>query len=136
MFLVRLLYASEVSSTFQPADIDHILQAARKNNAEQGLTGMLCFNSRYFLQCLEGSRTAVNHIFTAIMADERHARVVLLDYSELSERAFSAWSMGYIPEASMTAAIRRKYAGSDEFNPYQMSGESAYRMLKELAAIV
>jgi hypothetical protein len=58
MFLVRLIYASTVADTFKPTDIECILTTARKKNKQHGLTGMLCFNSRYFLQCLEGSRSA------------------------------------------------------------------------------
>ena len=59
MFLVRLIYASKISSGFGPEDIESILQSARTYNVKTNVTGMLCFSNEYFLQCLEGSRTAV-----------------------------------------------------------------------------
>lgn len=56
MFLTRLIYTSSVSEQFSPDDISTILDAARNNNQKFNVTGMLCFNRKYFLQCLEGSR--------------------------------------------------------------------------------
>jgi hypothetical protein len=54
-------------------------------------------------------------------------------------REFSHWSMGYLPESSLTAHTNLKYSGKGEFMPYEMSGESAHQMmleLKELAPVV
>lgn len=62
MFLVRLVYASQISDHFSADDIESILKKARKNNKKLNVTGLLCFNRKYFLQCLEGSRTNVNTI--------------------------------------------------------------------------
>ncbi|MFT6154311.1 MAG: hypothetical protein ACJA1X_001663 [Bermanella sp.] len=57
MFLTRLVYASTISENFNCDDIEGILAVARKNNKQNNITGMLCFNRKYFLQCLKGSRT-------------------------------------------------------------------------------
>lgn len=136
MFLVRLIYASEVCSTFGSNDIEQILVSAREKNPLQSITGMLCFNQNYFLQCVEGSRSAVNTLLRNLMNDDRHINVVILDYSELSERAFSNWSMGFVPESKLTEKIKLKYGINKEFSPYKMSGESAFKMLVELSNLI
>lgn len=71
MFLTRLVYASTISESFTPDDIESILIAARKNNIKTNVTGILCFNRKYFLQCLEGSRTAVNKTYHHILNDPK-----------------------------------------------------------------
>lgn len=135
MFLTRLVYASTISENFNCDDIETILSAARKHNKKNNVTGMLCFNRKYFLQCLEGSRTNVNQTYHKILNDSRHSHIVLLDYKEITRREFGAWSMGYMPESSLTAPMNLKYSGKSEFIPYEMSGESAHQMMLELRTL-
>ncbi|WP_415911424.1 BLUF domain-containing protein [Neptuniibacter sp. QD37_11] len=132
MFLTRLVYTSTIADNFSPQDIEAIIEIARKNNRKHNVTGMLCFNRKYFLQCLEGSRTQVNKIYYNILNDPRHSNIIMLDYKEITSREFSEWSMGYIPESSLTAPINLKFSGTPEFDPYKMSGESAFQMLLAL----
>ena len=132
MFLTRLVYASTITDAFQHTDIESILFKAREQNAKIDVTGMLCFNRKYFLQCLEGSRTNVNKTYHKILNDRRHTRIILLDYKEISVREFGSWSMGYMPESSMTKPINLKYSGKSDFEPYEMSGESAWKMMIRL----
>lgn len=49
---------------------------------------MLCFSNEYFLQCLEGSRTAVNNTYQQILNDKRHHNVIMLNYTQIPEREF------------------------------------------------
>lgn len=129
MFLVRLIYASTVADTFKPTDIECILTTAREKNKQHGLTGMLCFNSRYFLQCLEGSRSSVNECFSLIQNDTRHHSIMLLSYTEITERAFSSWEMGYVSEQAISKRSVLQFSTKDIFNPYSMLGESALSLL-------
>lgn len=132
MFLVQLIYASKVSDMFLPGDVESILESARNNNKALGITGMLCFNSTYFLQCLEGSRAAVNKIFNTISADSRHDAMLILAYSEICKRDFGDWDMGYVSESKLKRKLMLKYASTDTFNPFSMQGESALNMLSDL----
>lgn len=136
MFLVRLVYASTVSEHFQSSDIENILSFAKQNNARNGVSGMLCFNHKYFLQCLEGSRAKVNDTYNLIARDPRHNNIVLLDYQTITKREFSGWSMGYVPASVLALDITFNYSTSNDFNPYEMSGESAYQMLLTLRTTV
>ena len=134
MFLARLIYTSEVVEGFNQNDIENILTVARDRNAESNVTGALFFNSRYFLQCLEGSRSDINSTYHRILNDSRHSNPVLLDYCEINERDFSAWEMGYIAETKLTRELYMQFSPVSEFNTYRMSGESCYRLLKHMAA--
>ncbi|WP_413401096.1 BLUF domain-containing protein [Pseudoalteromonas sp. KJ71-7] len=132
MFLVRLIYASKISSDFGPEDIENILQSARTYNVKTNVTGMLCFSNDYFLQCLEGSRTAVNNTYQQILNDKRHHNVIMLNYTQLPEREFEKWSMGYVPQSKLTESLNLKFSGSIDFNPFKMSGESAHLLMLTL----
>lgn len=133
MYLVRLLYASTKSSDWTDSDIYQILSSSRENNEKAGVTGSLCFNGDYFLQCLEGDREAVNEIYRKIHHDHRHKQVTLLLYSEVNQRIFDKWDMLYVPESKMTASEIIRYSGQKQFQPYQMTGESALALCRELA---
>jgi hypothetical protein len=132
MYLTRLVYTSTISDEFTEKDIEQILKSARTYNPKNNVTGMLCFNSKFFLQCLEGSRTHVNETYHKILNDKRHNNIIMLDYKEISAREFSNWSMGYMPESSLTNPINLKFSGTPEFEPYEMSGESAHGMMLSL----
>ncbi|WP_047043659.1 BLUF domain-containing protein [Vibrio mexicanus] len=136
MHLVRLIYASTITSHNDPGIIENILESARRFNPANDLTGILYFNGDYFLQCIEGSRQAVNNVYTCILKDARHHTAVILDYSEISERTFSDWSMGYVPTSRTYNEYCLRYSNSREFNPYQMSGESAFKLLNELKQVL
>ena len=132
MNLIRLVYASSVSDHLSQTDIELILKAAKKNNLDQGITGILYFNNNYFLQCLEGDREQVNALYNKIVNDSRHHRVVILNYQEIHGRDFHDWSMGYIPISSATKPLVLRFASNHEFNPYETTGSSAYMLLLEM----
>lgn len=139
MYLSRLIYTSTISSSFSQGSIEEILNIARRNNSKNDVTGMLLFNRKYFLQSLEGARVAVNSTFHKIANDPRHSQLIMLDYREVSCREYTGWSMGYLAESRMSAAIISKFSGSQVFNPYEMSGESAHQLMlatKEVASDV
>lgn len=132
MYLVRLVYVSSISDEFQPDDLGKILESAQKHNKRNHVTGLLGFNRKIFLQCLEGSRAKVNETYHRILQDPRHDRIIMLDYKEIVERKFDSWSMGFIPESSLTNSINIRFSGNDTFDPYDMSGESAHRLMVSL----
>jgi len=136
MFLVRLVYASTINPGITPTDIEGLLNKAKSHNASVDVTGLLLFNQNYFLQCLEGSRSRVNAIYHQILNDHRHSKIILLDYREVSEREFGEWSMGYIPEIALTTPVNLKYSSSKSFDPYNMSGPSAHKLLVHLSKVV
>lgn len=132
MFLVRLVYTSTITSGFDQGQVANIIEVAKKENKSTHVTGLLCFSQKYFLQCIEGSRKAINKTYHRILNDPRHTDIVMLDYQEIIQREFSDWWMGYIPESSLTKNLNMIYSGNPEFSPYEMSGESAHQMMVAL----
>jgi hypothetical protein len=129
MFLVSLIYTSEITVSM---DFMDILEVSRARNEKDGITGVLFFCNNNVVQCLEGSREAVNKTYARIVQDKRHQNLLLLDYRMLSTRLFSGWSMGYVPESSVIQPTLLKYSVSRDFEPRLLSGESCLRMLTEL----
>ena len=131
--LTRLIYTSRVSPGVDSRAVRDILAVSQRNNAERGLTGALLFNSTYFLQWLEGGRSAVNERFRIIGADKRHYEAEILDYVAISRRTFSDWTMGYAGEGAMNRDLLFQYSKTTEFNPYSLSADSAVELIRHLA---
>lgn len=131
MFLTRLIYVSTITEKFGPSSLQDILNVGRLNNTKNGITGMLCFNNKYFIQCLEGSRKDVNDAYRRIVNDDRHSNIVILEYNQINYREFSDWCMGCIPTSKFTDPLILKFSKSIEFRPYEMSGTSVYMLLLE-----
>jgi len=133
MLLVNLIYASQTRPDFSQNDIQDMLRDAIRHNERNGLTGMLLFHSGQIVQCLEGSRQAVNEAYQRIVTDARHHSPMILGYQEISQRQFPDWAMGFIGETSCPAELLLKYSVTGQCQPAQMTGESARRLLAELA---
>ncbi|MGL0927298.1 hypothetical protein ACSTEL_22170, partial [Vibrio vulnificus] len=52
--------------------------------------------------------------------------------SEIDNRDFHDWTMGYIPASSTTKPVTLKFSATSAFSPYEMTGNSAYLLLLEL----
>lgn len=77
------------------ADIEDLLLVARDKNAVNGITGMLLYVERQFLQYLEGEQQAVESLYRSILGDVRHSGVILLLSGPSPRRVFADWLMGY-----------------------------------------
>jgi hypothetical protein len=132
MHLSRIIYASSKSKEMSPEDLEQILTTAQDQNRRNGITGMLCFNRKYFLQILEGGRTALNETYNRIVSDPRHDRCILIEYARVDRRQFESWSMGYVPEAGLTEHLLMRYGGRPEFNPLELTPTAALSLMTEL----
>ena len=103
--LVRLLYVSRALDPESGSATQSILDSARKYNAANGITGILCYGGGLYLQAVVGGRTQVNELYGYIVRDKRHQDVVLLDYQEITERRFGGWTMGQVNLAKLNSSI-------------------------------
>lgn len=92
MFL-QLVYISTARPTLELSDVEAILQTSRRRNGADGVTGLLIFDGKRFLQALEGPEAQVAKTYERIQADPRHRAVVQLNRAEVSERQFGPWAM-------------------------------------------
>ena len=93
--LIRAVYLSEVNiagSELLP-QIRAIHEVATRRNGEAGITGVLLFSDRFFLQMLEGPRLRVTETLGRIFADHRHDNIRLCRAEEVHSRMFPNWSM-------------------------------------------
>lgn len=98
MLLSRLLYYSRRNWTSTDPDeaeamLDQILQAGRRNNPRDGLSGVLIVDDDLFVQVLEGPRSTLTRTFSRIQGDPRHEKIVLAGLAEVGDRQFDGWNV-------------------------------------------
>lgn len=93
--IFRIVYVSRATQEFTEDELLNMLRNARPRNEEHGITGMLLYGSSNFMQVLEGEQDALDQLFNNITKDERHKDCNVIDYSEIKNRAFPNWSMGF-----------------------------------------
>ena len=107
----QLLYISSSTLPGNVADIEAILEESRRNNALDGITGLLWSDGAHFLQVLEGPGEAVGETFGRILSDHRHSAIVVLHDAPIAAREFGGWSMMHRradePADAHDAAVRR-----------------------------
>ena len=131
MPLVRLIYASKKTDEWNESEIESLIKTSQERNHRHLVTGCLCFNRKYFMQCLEGSRSQVNLIYNSITRDKRHKEVELLCYQYIDERDFGEWDMHYVPDSRITRELILRFSGVNDLDPYLMTNTGALRFLKE-----
>ena len=132
--LVRLMYASRAVPAVDAEELHALLRQCRTNNPKHGITGVLCFADRIFLQALEGGRPAVNQLYQRIVHDARHTNVELLGYEEIGERRFAGWAMGQVQMSGLNPAMLLKYSASATLDPYAVPGRVSMALFDDLVA--
>jgi len=102
--LVSAVYVSSGRRDLKDEDILEILRAARQNNKERNITGMLLYRAGNFLQVLEGPSAAVDELIRKIKRDPRHHGVILMSRRNIQERQFGEWSMAFRDQNNVAAA--------------------------------
>ncbi|MBV9881912.1 MAG: BLUF domain-containing protein [Sphingomonadaceae bacterium] len=93
--MFQLVYISTARQPIVPEMVEQILAASRRNNARNGISGLLVAGRRRFLQALEGPEQAVLDAYAEIKRDPRHHALVLLTGRSVETRAFGDWSMAF-----------------------------------------
>lgn len=91
--MLSLIYVSTAAPGFREADLAPLAQAAATANAALGVTGMLAYNGAHFMQLLEGEEAAVDTTLARIVADPRHAGLVVIRRETRAGRECPNWSM-------------------------------------------
>ena len=93
--MLQIVYISTARTPLSDIELQSVLAVSRRNNAADGITGLLVSGGRRLLQVLEGPEEAVAAAFDRIKADPRHSAVVTLSRKEVETREFGDWSMGF-----------------------------------------
>ena len=84
-----------------PETIDGLLADAREFNLSCGVTGVLLHHDGNFFQYIEGPPEAVKLVYNRILESKSHHGIVEMLNSEVEQRHFSTWAMGF-SEATQT----------------------------------
>ena len=94
----HLLYRSHsrIPRPDRPTALAEIFSVARSHNKAAEITGALLITDHYFVQVLEGARSAVEELYERIGSDTRHDNLTTLDTRTHEARIFGHWSMAQI----------------------------------------
>jgi len=127
--LTRLLYVSKPVGPITTHVTASLLENSRLSNNKSEITGVLCQGSGIYMQVLEGERTAVNALYSRIIADTRHHQVELLSFEEVDQRRYGQWSMALVQLSVDDPMVQMAHP---EFDPYSATSNEAMRMIEEL----
>ena len=91
--MLSLMYVSQGYEMLSAQEVEALANNAAKRNAEHNVTGMLAYNSRSFMQLLEGDSDDVRTIMEIIEADDRHCAITYIRQDERESRECLDWSM-------------------------------------------
>ncbi|WP_350559410.1 BLUF domain-containing protein [Psychrobacter sp. CAL346-MNA-CIBAN-0220] len=128
--LYQIIYMSRITSTglSSASTLNDIAKIAIKNNKADNVTGILCYGNGYFFQCVEGSEQALTNLKNRILTDDRHKDIQMLDFSAITKRRFTGWSLrSIILERWMINDPKAK--ALMPFKPYSWSSDERHQFL-------
>lgn len=131
--LSTLIYCSRVSPDLHIGGVYDILEQSSRYNTEHDITGMMLFNSRYFLQAIEGQYSAIVDLSKKIQLDARHRHFAMLGHQRVVLRTWANWSMNLVTPNPANRSIFEEYDTPDGFDPYRLRFNQAHAMLLKLA---
>ena len=93
--LISLTYTSAATRLLSVSELVELIEQIRTRNEHLGVTGLLLYSGGNVIQTLEGTADAVDAVFDSIRIDPRHGDIHVVDRSEVEERSFASWSMGF-----------------------------------------
>lgn len=114
--LIRLIYVSSATHEMDKDELQLLLTQIRSKNKQRKITGMLLYIGGNFIQVLEGGRKEVEDVYQSIEVDNRNTNNIVMDKSEIAERVFPHWSMGF---RHLTSKEKIEIAGYSDFIEHQ-----------------
>ena len=92
--LKRINYISSFVQDMSDDEIEELASQAAKKNAEKDITGVLMAKGGVFFQIIEGPEENIDGLFTDILKDPRHEKIITLgiQIGDL-KRLFPNWHM-------------------------------------------
>lgn len=88
-----LSYFSSATTNFYEADLNNIVNMSIENNKTLGITGLLCYRDKLFLQFLEGEEHVIHSLYEKIKEDIRHTDFITMLDQPIENRIFDKWYM-------------------------------------------
>lgn len=138
MPLHRLVYCSRARPAAvaeMDATLAAILEVSRRRNKAVEVTGALLACGGWFLQALEGSKTAVTETYERIWEDPRHDEHKVIDEAAVSERLFSEWNMCGLHLSPTDQQIVKTLESSGSYDPTRLLAPAAIKLLVTIRQI-
>lgn len=91
-----LTYTSRAALGLSDRDVSDIYLASRNLNVLDGITGVLVFDGKAFLQIVEGVDDAISSLAERLRNDGRHVDLIVRDERFVEDRSFRGWSMSLV----------------------------------------
>jgi len=136
MALYRLIYRSSAAAPMTDDSLLSLLEFARKNNAQKGISGILLHGYGFFIQLLEGDSDLVRDLYyNHICLDARHQNLKVLHEGEASYRLYEKWAMAFRPFDPNRFLIQPAYVDPDQPSVYGRDLLSPLRSLEIMEAL-
>lgn len=125
-----MIQATYISTPIRPMsteDLMQILNSARLNNIQLGVSGMLLFTGSEFIQILEGEEKVIEELLTTIKHDPRHRDFRIIEKKKITVREYADWTMGF---KRVDKDDLRDIPGLNKFFDTDLSGEIDHNKLK------
>ncbi len=103
MALHEIVYVSLACEEMTTEQLQTLLQVCRAHNELAGVSGVLIYYEREFLQLLEGEANEVKALFDRIAGDHWHQQVYKLWDEPITQRSYPDWSMAFVDQALIEA---------------------------------
>lgn len=110
MELHELIYISAATREMTHTDLTSLLEQSREKNARLGITGLLVYYRRDFMQLLEGGKDDIFALYETICRDERNQQNHLLWEGPVEQRSFEDWSMAFLTPATLPLSGKPAYS--------------------------
>jgi len=118
--LFQVVYTSTAAESFSRAELLDMLKGSVQRNSKAGITGLLLYQDRTFMQALEGEKAVVTTLYEKISHDPRHRNVIPLLQGPIAERHFPNSAMAF---RDLETPELKKLPGYSEFLNTPLSGE-------------
>ena len=131
--MIQLSYVSTATKSMSKRALETLLEECRHNNSMMGITGMMLYGNKTFIQVLEGQEDAVESLFEKIKNDPRHTDVKSLRKRTITRREHSDWSMGF---KQISPEDLREIKGLDDFSESDLNAEKLSGQSKKVEALM
>ncbi|MGF1707403.1 BLUF domain-containing protein [Enterovibrio baiacu] len=131
--MIRLIYASSATIAFNENNLMQLLGVCRANNEKLDVSGLLLYSKENFFQILEGEEDVVEKLYADIALDTRHIGAIVIDRSEIEQRSFPNWSMGF---KNLETFDKRKLRGYTNLFDRKLSKEEFGNLGQDIVYLI
>jgi hypothetical protein len=92
----QIAYISHASLHVTLEDLTELCRSSSLHNESSGVSGLLVYDGKRFMQVIEGDSTSIRPLMDRIAADNRHKKIDYLADEPLAARQFGTWALACV----------------------------------------